>query len=61
MGGKILVGSLCAYEIAALCTQRIPTITKVCHTLRDRHPVGAAFVWAGLGVLGYHLLLEKKS
>jgi hypothetical protein len=61
VAGKLLVGSLCAYELVALVTDKIPTITRICHTAKNRHPVGAAVVWAGLGVLGYHLLLENSK
>ena len=53
-----LVVAVCAYELVALATGRIPTITKVSHTVR-RHPLGAVSVAAGLGWLAHHLLIEE--
>jgi hypothetical protein len=55
--GAVTVGVLCAYELAALSTGRIPTVSRVCWWAR-RHPAGALGIWAGLGVLSWHLLVD---
>lgn len=55
-----IVIAVCAYELVALATGWVPTITRICHTVR-RHPLGAAATAAGLGYLAHHLLLEQEA
>jgi len=55
-----LVVAVCAYELVALATDCVPTITCLCHKAR-RHPVGAAVVAGCVGWLLHHLLLEQEA
>jgi hypothetical protein len=52
----IVVG-LCTYELAAICTGRVPTLTELAHRAR-RHPAGMAAVCAAVGWLWHHLAVE---
>ena len=52
----IVVG-LCGYELAAICTGVVPTITELAHRAR-RHPAGMAVVCAAVGWLWHHLAVE---
>jgi len=58
--GAWLVGALCAYELAALTTQRTPTISKLSWEVRH-HPAGAVAIWAALGLLSWHLLVDNDA
>ena len=55
-----LVVAVCAYELVALGTGYVPTITALCHKAR-RHPVGSAFVAGCCGWLLHHLLVEQEA
>jgi hypothetical protein len=55
--GGVTVGVLCGYELAALITGRIPTISALCRVARN-NPVAAAAIWGALGVLSWHLLVD---
>lgn len=55
---KAALGALCGYELSAIAGAPWPTVTDVVH----RHRTGWACrvaVWAGLGALAWHLLVEK--
>jgi hypothetical protein len=58
--GGLVVAAGCAYELVALTSRRLPTISELSWRLRDRHPVGAAAIWGGLGILGWHLLIDDS-
>lgn len=54
-----LVAALSAWELVALVSGRIPTITRVWHRLRD-HKVGRLALWLALGWLVEHLFGEGR-
>lgn len=58
MGYAVFAG--CLYEVVALATGRIPTITKIVHTHRAK-PGCELAVWAGLVWLWHHLLKEAPG
>jgi hypothetical protein len=53
----LIVVGVCAYELAAICTGRVPTLTELAHRAR-RHPAGMAAVCAAVGWLWHHLAVE---
>ena len=53
----ILAG--CMYEILAITTDRVPTITAVVKHAH-KHPVGRFGVWCWLGFVAWHFL-EPES
>jgi hypothetical protein len=59
--GAWLVGGLCAYEVTALATGRVPTISRACWWLRKQHPLGGVAIWTALGVLSWHLLVDEDA
>lgn len=54
----VLVAGLCVYEVAAIASGRVPTITALAWKLR-KHPVGHVAIWGALGWLSWHLLVEE--
>ena len=59
MTGRLAVIVGCAYELVALTTGRLPTITKLVKTL-GHHPVGRVLVWAWCGFIAWHFLSPDK-
>lgn len=51
--GVLLVG--CAYEIVALTTRKVPTITRILKTLGSK-PYGKAALWLWTGYVSAHFL-----
>lgn len=49
----LLVG--CAYEIVALTTRRVPTITRILRTVGSK-PQGKALVYLWIGYISAHFL-----
>lgn len=49
----LLIG--CAYEILALTTKRVPTITRVLKVVGSK-PGGKALLWAWCGYISWHFL-----
>lgn len=49
---------LCAYELGALVGCPWPTITRLVHNHRSTRAT-KIMVWAGLGGLAWHLLVEE--
>ena len=49
----LLVG--CAYEIVALTTKKVPTITRMVQTVGAK-PHGKALLWLGIGYVSAHFL-----
>lgn len=58
--GRIIVIAGCLYEVAALTTRRVPTITAVVHDIGRRGPVGRLTVWCIGGFVAFHFM-EKLS
>jgi len=56
---RSLVISGCLFEVAALVTGRVPSITSLSHRAR-KNPWGAALVIGALAGLTYHLLIEGR-
>lgn len=59
--GAIVVAVGCAYEVAAITSSKVPTISQLSWKLRDRHPVGAAALWGALGILAWHLFMDENK
>lgn len=51
--GIVLAG--CAYEIVALTTRKIPTITRILRTVGSKR-YGRAAVWLWVGYIAWHFL-----
>lgn len=49
----LLVG--CAYEIVALTTRKVPTVTRILKTIGSR-PYGKAALWLWTGYVSAHFL-----
>ena len=49
----LLVG--CAYEIVALTTKKVPTITRILQTVGSK-PHGKALLWLWIGYVSAHFL-----
>lgn len=58
---KVALGGVCAYELTALTGLPWPTITTVVHQHRDSSKLCRVSVWASLGVVAWHLLVEKSQ
>jgi hypothetical protein len=58
--GRALLVSGCLYEIVALTTRRVPTITAAIKTIGRSHPVGRLVVWGWCGYVAWHFL-EPES
>jgi hypothetical protein len=56
----IVVGGLCTYEVVALSTGKVPTITRLCWNVRGT-TAGRVAIWGAGGVLMYHLLVEEDA
>lgn len=56
--GVVVVG--CAYEIAALTTQKVPTISTLILTASE-HKVGRVAAWMFVGGWAYHFLVRPPS
>jgi len=54
----VAVAVLCAYEVIAIATGKIPTITRLCWRVRGSWP-GKVALWLAGGALMYHLLVEE--
>lgn len=54
----VIVG--CTYEIVALVTNRVPTITVLVKRL-GRHPVGRFGMWCWCGYVAHHFLEPETS
>lgn len=59
--GAWIVGSGCAYELVALTTGKIPTISRACWWLRKKHPLGGVVIWTAMGILSWHLLVDDDA
>jgi hypothetical protein len=46
----------CAYEIVALTTRKVPTITRILRTVGKQHPMGKALLWMWCGYISWHFL-----
>lgn len=55
----ILVAGLCTYEVTAIATGKVPTITAVWHKLRE-DKIGRLGLWLALGWLIEHLFGEGR-
>lgn len=53
MNLALLVG--CAYEIVALVTKSVPTITRLLKIL-GKQPIGKALLWMWCGYISWHFL-----
>ena len=53
LNAVLLVG--CAYEIVALTTRRVPTITRILRTVGSK-PQGKALVYLWIGYISAHFL-----
>lgn len=51
--GMLLVG--CVYEIVALTTRKVPTVTRILKTVGSR-PYGKAALWLWIGYVSSHFL-----
>lgn len=58
MNVVLLVG--CAYEIVAIATRGVPTITRLLKTL-GKQPVGKALLWMWCGYISWHFLEPMES
>lgn len=58
--GAIVVAAGCVWEVVAITTGKIPTITKISWKLRESHPVGTVVLWGVLGVLAWHLFIDEN-
>jgi len=58
--GAIVVAAGCVYEVAAITTSRIPTLSKLSWKLRDAHPAGAVVLWGVMGLLAWHLFMDEN-
>jgi hypothetical protein len=58
MNFALLVG--CAYEIVALLTRSVPTITRIVRLMGTK-PVGKVFVWLWAGYVSWHFLEPMDS
>lgn len=58
--GRLVLGLGCAYEIVALSTDRVPTITTVVKRT-GKHPVGRLVVWAWCGFVAWHFLEPEMT
>lgn len=55
LGRAVLVAG-CLYEVVAITTNRVPTITAVIKSIGRGHPLGRAVVWAWCGYIAWHFL-----
>ena len=55
LGRSVLVAG-CLYEVAALVTGRVPTITAIIKSVGRGHPVGRLLVWSWCGYIAWHFL-----
>lgn len=58
--GRAIVVAGCVFEVVALTTQKIPTITAVVHSVGRRGLAGRLVVWAIGGFVAFHFM-EKLS
>ncbi len=56
---KLAVAGLCGYELAALVGAPWPTVTAAVFAHRTTSRACRLAVWAGLGALAWHLLVEQ--
>jgi len=56
LAGRLLIIAGCAYEIVALTTGRVPTITAAIKFLGRAHPIGRFLVWGWCGFVAWHFL-----
>lgn len=54
LNSALLVG--CLYEVAALTSKRVPTITMVLRRGARRHFVGKVVLWLWCGYVSWHFL-----
>jgi len=55
----MVVAGACAYEVVAIVSTRVPTITAIWHRLRD-DKIGRLGLWLVLGWLIEHLFGEGR-
>lgn len=55
----IVVAGVAAWELVAIGTGKVPTVTSVAHRLRV-HPVGRLGLWLVLGWLVEHIFGEGR-
>lgn len=58
MIGRALLVIGCGYEIVAIVSRRVPTITAICHTV-SRTRIGRFLLWLWLGFVVDHFV-EKE-
>jgi len=54
--GRGIIVAGCLYEVAALTTGRVPTITAAVKYAGAAHPLGRLAVWAWCGYIAWHFL-----
>ena len=52
----LLIG--CIYEVIALLSHAVPTITKLLRLLGSK-PFGKVLVWAWCGFVSYHFMVDE--
>lgn len=57
---KLAVLAGCMYEIVAITTDRVPTITRIMHNA-NRNPAGRFVVWLWCGFCAAHFLVEAAE
>lgn len=60
MNGRTVVIAGCAYEIVALLTGKIPTITAIVKRL-GRAKLGRLVVWGWCGFVAWHFLEPERT
>ena len=55
-----LLATGCIYEVIALATRRVPTITRILR-LTGTKPFGKALVWMWCGYISWHFLEPLES
>lgn len=58
--GRAVIVAGCLYEIVALTTDRVPTITAIVHDIGRRGFLGRLAVWSVGGFVAWHFM-EKIS
>lgn len=54
--GRLLIVAGCAYEIVAVSTGYVPTITATIKAVGRAHPLGRFLVWGWCGFIAWHFL-----
>lgn len=51
----------CVYEVFALATRKVPTITRILRLTGSSHPLGRALIWLWVGYVSWHFLEPLES